>query len=73
MEEVLKDLIDAGLTVKVEKCMFGYSEIIIVGHKCNSEGCGMEDTKVEAIMNWRPCQNISEVKGFLGLVGFYRL
>ena len=68
---MLRDLIDVGLTVKVEKCAFGFSEVMIVGHKCSAEGRGMEETKVTAIMNWRPCRNLTEVKSFLGLVGFY--
>ena len=42
---MLRDLIDAGLTVKVEKCSFGFSEVVIVGHKCNSEGRGMEEER----------------------------
>ena len=71
VREVLRDLIDAGLTVKVEKCSFGFSEVVIVGHKCSSEGRGMEEKKVTAIMNWKPCSNLIEVRSFVGLVGFY--
>ena len=28
--------------------------------------------KIEAIMNWKPPQNVIEVRSFLGLVGHYR-
>ena len=70
--EILLDIIDAGLMVSGDKCHFGFGEVVIVGHKCNSEGRGMEDAKVEAITSWKPCRNVREVRGFLGVVGFYR-
>ena len=33
----------------------------------------MDPTKIEVIMNWKPPQNVVEVRIFLGLAGFYRL
>ena len=28
--------------------------------------------KIEAIVNWKPPTNVSEVRSFLGLAGYYR-
>ena len=36
------------------------------------EGIRVEPTKIEAIVNWKPPQNVTDVRSFLGLVGFFR-
>ena len=32
----------------------------------------MDPHKIEAIVNWKPPTNVSEVRNFLGLAGYYR-
>ena len=32
----------------------------------------MDPQKIEAVVNWKPPKNVSEVRSFLGLVGYYR-
>ena len=32
----------------------------------------MDPQKIEAVVNWEPPKNVSEVRSFLGLVGHYR-
>ena len=32
----------------------------------------MDPQKIEAIVNWKPPTNVSEVHSFLGLAGYYR-
>ena len=32
----------------------------------------MDPQKIEAIVNWKPPTNVSEVRSFLGLTGYYR-
>ena len=36
------------------------------------EGSRVDPKKIEAIMNWKPPKNVSEVRSFLGLAGYYR-
>ena len=31
----------------------------------------MDPQKIEAIVNWKPPKNVSEVRSFLGLAGYY--
>ena len=31
----------------------------------------MDPKKIEAVVNWNPPKNVSEVRSFLGLVGYY--
>ena len=32
----------------------------------------MDPQKIEAVVNWKPPKNVSEVRSFLGLAGYYR-
>ena len=32
----------------------------------------MDPQKIEAVVNWKPPKNVSEVRSFLGLSGYYR-
>ncbi|KAA3487906.1 DNA/RNA polymerases superfamily protein [Gossypium australe] len=32
----------------------------------------MDSSKISAILNWKPPRNVSEVRSFLGLAGYYR-
>ena len=38
----------------------------------SAEGIRVEPTKIEAIVNWKPPRNVTEVRSFLGLAGYYR-
>ena len=44
-------------------------EIIAVGHWCTFEGQLPEDSRVEKIINWGPCGNLTDVHTFLGTIG----
>ena len=36
------------------------------------EGIRVDPAKIEAVMNWKPPRNVTKVRSFLGLVGYYR-
>ena len=38
----------------------------------SAEGIRVYPTKIKAIVNWRPPRNVTEVRSFLGLAGYYR-
>jgi len=35
-------------------------------------GIAVDPTKVEAVLDWRQLKTVSEIRSFLGLVGYYR-
>ena len=43
-----------------------------LGHVISVEGVSVDPQKIEAVVNWKPPNNVSEVRSFLGLVGYYR-
>ena len=38
----------------------------------SAEGIRVDPTKIEAVVNWKPPRNATEVRCFLGLAGYYR-
>ena len=37
-----------------------------------AEGIRVDPTKIEAVVNWKPPRSVTEVRSFLGLVGYSR-
>ncbi|PNY16671.1 retrotransposon-related protein, partial [Trifolium pratense] len=72
LEMVLKVLQDNTLYVKLSKCSFGVMEIEYLGHIVTGQGVSMDKEKVQAVLNWPIPKNVKQLRGFLGLTGYYR-
>ena len=57
---------------KRSKCTFGKEEVDYLGHKISKEGVQVDPSKIKAIMEWPKPGNISKLRDFLGLTGYYR-
>jgi hypothetical protein len=55
-----------GCTWSGPKAFLCVPETLIVGHMCCYEGRQAANSKVDKIRNWGPCNNLSEVRAFLG-------
>ena len=38
----------------------------------SAEGIRVDPTKIEAVVNWKPPRNVTEVRSFFGLAGYFR-
>ena len=72
LDFVLSRLNEYELQVNVEKCKFGVSELIFLGHLITPDGFKPNPEKVKAIQEFPLPQTIQELRGFLGLVNSYR-
>ncbi|KAL0439630.1 UNVERIFIED_CONTAM: Transposon Ty3-I Gag-Pol polyprotein [Sesamum latifolium] len=72
LRTVLQILREKQLYAKFSKCEFWMEKIAFLGHVVSKEGVQPDPTKVRAILEWEPPKNVSEVRSFLGLAGYYR-
>ena len=72
MRIVLQILREKQLFAKLNKCDFWLKEVSFLGHIVSTEGIRVDLVKIEAVVNWKPPRNVTEVRSFLGLAGYYR-
>ncbi|GKC56518.1 putative reverse transcriptase domain-containing protein [Tanacetum coccineum] len=60
------------LYVKFSKCEFWLQEVQFLGHVVNQNGIHVDPSKIEAVKNWKAPTTPSEIRSFLGLVGYYQ-
>ena len=65
--QVLTILEENKFYAKKSKCTFGKEEVDYLGHKISKEGVKVYPSKIKAIMEWPKPDNISKLRGFLGL------
>ena len=47
-------------------------KVKFLGHVVSEQGVAVDPTKIEAVMKLEPPKNVTEVRSFLGLAGYYR-
>ncbi|GJZ33629.1 putative reverse transcriptase domain-containing protein [Tanacetum coccineum] len=60
------------LYAKFSKCEFWLREVQFLGHVINGNRIHVDPSKIEAVKNWKVPRTPTEVRLFLGLVGYYR-
>jgi hypothetical protein len=60
------------LYAKFSKCEFWLEKISFLGHILTAKGVAVDPGKVETFSNWQQPTNVSEIRSFLGLAGYYR-
>ena len=68
LKEVLSRLSNAGLTLKLEKCLFGTAECEYLGHKIGKGGISPSEGKVQAIKSLKRPQTKKDIRTFLWLL-----
>ncbi|WVZ75123.1 LOW QUALITY PROTEIN: hypothetical protein U9M48_023210 [Paspalum notatum var. saurae] len=72
LRSVLERLRSHKLYAKFSKCEFWLRKIAFLGHIITAEGVSVDPKKVKAIMEWQQPINVSEIRSFIGLAGYYR-
>ena len=68
----LQILKEKELYAKFKKCEFWLEKVSFLGHVVSQDGISVDPTKVEAVNNWSRPTNVTEIRSFLGLAGYYR-
>ncbi|KAK1609365.1 hypothetical protein QYE76_033038 [Lolium multiflorum] len=72
IRHVLQVLRASKLYGNLEKCTFCKDKVIFLGYVVSKHGVEVDVSKIEAIQNWPTPMNVSQVRSFHGLAGFYR-
>lgn len=72
LELVLQRFRSANLKLKPSKCELFRKSVSFLGHRVSQHGVSTDPQKVESIREWPTPRCISEVRTFLGMVGYYR-
>lgn len=72
VQTVLQILRTHQLFVKLKKCEFGKKELEYLGHIISGDGIKVDQEKIAAMLHWPVPTTITELRGFLGLTGYYR-
>ncbi|GKF16446.1 RNA-directed DNA polymerase, reverse transcriptase [Tanacetum coccineum] len=52
--------------------IYSQKHVVFLGHVVNSKGVSVEEEKISAVRSWHVPSTVKEVRGFLGLTGYYR-
>lgn len=63
---------ETNLTLNIDKSHFCVTSVKYLGYIIGNGGIQTDPEKVESILNWPVPKNIRQVRGFLGLAGWYR-
>ena len=69
---VFQRLRETELKLQPDKCEYLKPELEYLGHLITAEGIRPNPSKLEAVKNFKMPGNVTEVKAFLGLTGYYR-
>jgi hypothetical protein len=69
---VLEKLRQNQLYAKFSKCDFWLEEVAFLHHVLTAEGVAVDPAKIEAMKEWEQPRNVTDIRSFLGLAGYYR-
>uniref|UniRef100_A0ACD5VRH9 Uncharacterized protein n=1 Tax=Avena sativa TaxID=4498 RepID=A0ACD5VRH9_AVESA len=69
---VLEQLRKSQFYAKLSKCSFGQNSIQYLGHIISDKGVATDPDKTAVMEQWPLPTNVTELRGFLGLTGYYR-
>ena len=72
LRTVLQTLREERLYAKFSKCEFWLNQVVFLGHVISGRGIEVDPRKIKAVLKWESPTNVSEIRSFLGLAGYYR-
>lgn len=71
LRKVFEKLREHKLYAKLTKCKFSLSKISFLGHVLSKGTVAMDPEKISTVKNWKIPANVTELRSFVGLAGYY--
>ena len=72
LQQVFTILQQHKFLLKHSKCSFAQTSLEYLGHIISGTGVSTDPTKVNDVANWATPTDVKQLRGFLGLSGYYR-
>ena len=72
LKVVLRILLAHQFKVNQKKCALRCLAVECLRHVVPGRGVEMDPTKVSSVLQWPTLKNLKEVRGFLGLIGYFQ-
>ena len=72
LRQVFQILQQHQFLIKRSKCLFAQKQVEYLGHIISAAGVATKPSKVTAVQSWPTPQSLKDLRGFLGLTGYYR-
>jgi hypothetical protein len=72
VEKVMEVLRKNELYVNPDKCEWAMDKVSFLGHTISADGVSVDPTKIQVIKDWPVPANVSQLRSFLGMAGYYR-
>ncbi|CAM8968500.1 unnamed protein product [Rhodiola kirilowii] len=72
LEAVFQILSQNSFLAKATKCEMAQGRVQYLGHYISGQGMEVDPNKIEAMQRWPIPTNLKQLRGFLGLTGYYR-
>jgi len=72
LDQLFKRLVQHGIKVNIEKCVFGNKNVSYLGFRLTEKGILPGLDKLKAIDKVASCKDVHEMRQFLGLCNFFR-
>ena len=58
--------------ISFSKCEFWLDHVQFLGHVVSKDGISVDPAKIDTVSKWPAPTNVTEIRSFLGLAGYYR-
>jgi len=72
LEKLLQQLQEVNLKLKPSKCSLMQKKVVFLGHVVSGDGIATDPEKIKLVEEWPTPTNLKQLRGFLGLTGYYR-
>lgn len=72
LRELFQRLLDVGLVIQLNKCVFAKSDVNFLGHSVSSMGIKPTQDRIQAIVDFKLPVDVKTLRRFLGMINFYR-